>query len=175
MQSLLPAVSTCLELICNKKHFPEVNFIILIYVDIENGSSWCFPQPPTASVSIGPGGAGGHTTGNLNDCVPPTSMMQSQMSNGEIETRRLIRRWSFALSSRLLLLPACVWAALLLVSLLDSLVMVVKTKMNWMWFRDWYTVAPPDMVCWLRWLCVCVIRPHQCPHAAAAVQSGAAG
>lgn len=44
---------------------------------------------------MGPGATGGHTTGNLNDCVPPTSMMQSQMSNGEIvtnETWRLIRQ-----------------------------------------------------------------------------------
>ncbi|CAG04083.1 unnamed protein product [Tetraodon nigroviridis] len=42
------------------------------------------PAPPTANMSMGPGATGGHTTGNLNDCVPPTSMMQSQMSNGPI-------------------------------------------------------------------------------------------
>lgn len=80
---------------------------------------------------MGPGGTGGHTTGNLNDCVPPTSMMQGQMSNGEIETRRLIHHWSFALSSCLLLLAACVWDALPLVSLSDSLVMMALWWCLW--------------------------------------------
>lgn len=37
-----------------------------------------FPQPPTATGPIGQGG-------NLNDNAPPTSMMQSQMSNGELD------------------------------------------------------------------------------------------
>lgn len=42
---------------------------------------------------MGPGGisqSGGHTASNLNDNVagmPPTSMMQSQMSNGEISMK----------------------------------------------------------------------------------------
>lgn len=42
-------------------------------------------------MSMGPGGigqSGGHTPSNLNDnmapVIPPTSMMQSQMSNGEL-------------------------------------------------------------------------------------------
>ncbi|XP_041859097.1 calcium-responsive transactivator-like isoform X5 [Melanotaenia boesemani] len=46
------------------------------------------PAPPTASMSMGPGGmgqSGGHGPSNLNDSMapglPPTSMMQSQMSN----------------------------------------------------------------------------------------------
>ncbi|XP_074538463.1 calcium-responsive transactivator-like isoform X1 [Halichoeres trimaculatus] len=47
------------------------------------------PAPPTANMSMGPGGmgqSGGHAPSNLNDNMtpglPPTSMMQSQMSNG---------------------------------------------------------------------------------------------
>nr|XP_019951839.1 PREDICTED: calcium-responsive transactivator isoform X2 [Paralichthys olivaceus] len=47
------------------------------------------PAPPTPSMSIGPGGmgqSGGHAQSNLNDTMAPglapTSMMQSQMSNG---------------------------------------------------------------------------------------------
>lgn len=64
-----------------------------------------FPQPPTANVSMGPGGTGGHTTGNLNDCVPPTSMMQSQMSNGEIVTQT--KRGVSSITEALLYLPAC--------------------------------------------------------------------
>ncbi|XP_051281717.1 calcium-responsive transactivator-like isoform X4 [Dicentrarchus labrax] len=46
------------------------------------------PAPPTPNMSMGPGGmgqSGGHTPSNLNDNMapglPPTSMMQSQMSN----------------------------------------------------------------------------------------------
>ncbi|XP_074538465.1 calcium-responsive transactivator-like isoform X3 [Halichoeres trimaculatus] len=46
------------------------------------------PAPPTANMSMGPGGmgqSGGHAPSNLNDNMtpglPPTSMMQSQMSN----------------------------------------------------------------------------------------------
>ncbi|XP_063321203.1 calcium-responsive transactivator-like isoform X3 [Pelmatolapia mariae] len=46
------------------------------------------PAPPTSSMSLGPGGmgqSGGHAQSNLNDnmgpALPPTSMMQSQMSN----------------------------------------------------------------------------------------------
>lgn len=42
-----------------------------------------FPQPPTANISMGPIGQGG----NLNDNAPPTSMMQSQMTNGELVTQ----------------------------------------------------------------------------------------
>lgn len=48
-------------------------------------------QPPTSSLSIGPGGmgqSGGHGPSNLNDTMaqaaPPTSMMQSHMTNGAI-------------------------------------------------------------------------------------------
>ncbi|KAK2897429.1 calcium-responsive transactivator-like isoform X1 [Channa argus] len=47
------------------------------------------PAPPTSNMSMGPGGmgqSGGHGPNNLNDNMapglPPTSMMQSQMSNG---------------------------------------------------------------------------------------------
>lgn len=47
-------------------------------------------KPPTPSMSMGPGGMGqsvGHGPSNLNDNMasglPPTSMMQSQMTNGE--------------------------------------------------------------------------------------------
>ncbi|KAL6119203.1 ss18l1 [Pungitius sinensis] len=47
------------------------------------------PAPPTPNMSMGPGGmgqSGGHAPNNLNDAMapglPPTSMMQSQMSNG---------------------------------------------------------------------------------------------
>uniref|UniRef100_A0A3Q1C4T4 SS18 N-terminal domain-containing protein n=1 Tax=Amphiprion ocellaris TaxID=80972 RepID=A0A3Q1C4T4_AMPOC len=48
------------------------------------------PAPPTPNMSMGPGGmgqSGGHAPNNLNDNMapglPPTSMMQSQMSNGK--------------------------------------------------------------------------------------------
>ncbi|XP_074538466.1 calcium-responsive transactivator-like isoform X4 [Halichoeres trimaculatus] len=48
------------------------------------------PAPPTANMSMGPGGmgqSGGHAPSNLNDNMtpglPPTSMMQSQMSNAQ--------------------------------------------------------------------------------------------
>ncbi|XP_027133014.1 calcium-responsive transactivator isoform X7 [Larimichthys crocea] len=48
------------------------------------------PAPPTSNMSMGPGGmgqSGGHGQSNLNDNVapglPPTSMMQSQMSNAQ--------------------------------------------------------------------------------------------
>ncbi|KAM6924547.1 calcium-responsive transactivator-like [Xenentodon cancila] len=47
------------------------------------------PAPPTSNMSLGPGGMGQlgvHVPNNLNDSMPPgmppTSMMQSQMSNG---------------------------------------------------------------------------------------------
>ncbi|KAL7399615.1 hypothetical protein ABVT39_027604 [Epinephelus coioides] len=47
------------------------------------------PAPPTPNMSMGPAGmgqSGGHAPSNLNDNMapglPPTSMMQSQMSNG---------------------------------------------------------------------------------------------
>ncbi|XP_061590793.1 calcium-responsive transactivator-like isoform X3 [Cololabis saira] len=47
------------------------------------------PAPPTSNMSLGPGGMGQtgvHAPSNLNDSMapgmPPTSMMQSQMSNG---------------------------------------------------------------------------------------------
>ncbi|XP_037334244.2 calcium-responsive transactivator-like isoform X1 [Pungitius pungitius] len=47
------------------------------------------PAPPTPNMAMGPGGmgqSGGHAPNNLNDALapglPPTSMMQSQMSNG---------------------------------------------------------------------------------------------
>ncbi|XP_030590687.1 calcium-responsive transactivator isoform X2 [Archocentrus centrarchus] len=47
------------------------------------------PAPPTSNMSLVPGGmgqSGGHAQSNLNDnmgpALPPTSMMQSQMSNG---------------------------------------------------------------------------------------------
>ncbi|XP_037334245.2 calcium-responsive transactivator-like isoform X2 [Pungitius pungitius] len=46
------------------------------------------PAPPTPNMAMGPGGmgqSGGHAPNNLNDALapglPPTSMMQSQMSN----------------------------------------------------------------------------------------------
>lgn len=54
-------------------------------------------QPPTPNMSMGPGGmgqSGGHAPSNLNDNIapglPPASMMQSQMSNGEILTQMFI-------------------------------------------------------------------------------------
>ncbi len=54
-------------------------------------------------MSMGPGGmgqSGGHAPSNLNDNMapglPPTSMMQSQMSNGEI----LTHLWSTLFSTQ---------------------------------------------------------------------------
>jgi len=53
-------------------------------------------QPPTANMSMGSGGmgqSGGHAPSNLSDSMapglPPTSMMQSQMNNGESSSQML--------------------------------------------------------------------------------------
>lgn len=76
-------------------------------------------------MSLGPGGTGGHTTGNLNDCVPPTSMMQSQMSNGEIvaQTKRGVSSVAAA-SLRRRACSCCLRGSETLCSLADSSVMM---------------------------------------------------
>lgn len=106
---------------------------------------------------MGPGGisqSGGHTASNLNDNVagiPPTSMMQSQISNGEISMKLFsthLQIYSANTHLNVVVLPHTLKACLILALLHACLELQLLSPHNFLdaIFPAWYVQSNPELM-----------------------------